>query len=435
MKIRMGEPRLIAQGITAEEQLWGAWQFPFPYKTKEGLAVSVHVAEDGIAHFKKDTKLWFQSTDNGESWRPADPAIAAECGLELQGGDRLFFPQVGSVDVTDYTFTMPRYRTPATDMTAQAPEGVIPVPDGMTFSSTNLIYGYDADRLPPSLCKKEWQALRIPAGSDTPIEETVALNWPRLTRVVYIRNGKRLLRPLFPHGRARLGPDGAIWISTYTGDGFIDPETGRYNPYYGAAILRSEDNGHTFTLHAHMSYPADGSEDYPYLSGGFSDNDFEFFPDGSMVWFLRSAWMGRTGYEWAPMYMSRSTDLGKTWSKPVPFAPIGIYPSLCTLKGGVKLLCYARPGTFVTASRDGINWCEPLTVMTPENRGTLANALPDQPEFHHWDGSCCNPQLLALEDGSALIFYSDFYYPDENGVKRKSILCRRLTVEEAPCEN
>ena len=27
-----------------------------------------------------------------------------------------------------------------------------------------------------------------------------------------------------------------------------------------------------------------------------------------------------------------------------------------------------------------------------------------------------------------MIFYGDFYYPDENGVKRKTILCRKLTV-------
>jgi hypothetical protein len=28
------------------------------------------------------------------------------------------------------------------------------------------------------------------------------------------------------------------------------------------------------------------------------------------------------------------------------------------------------------------------------------------------------------------LVYSDFYYPDAEGVKRKSILCRRITVED-----
>ncbi|MBQ3085593.1 MAG: exo-alpha-sialidase [Clostridia bacterium] len=429
MKIEIGKEIVIARGCTVEEELWGSWQFPTPYRTKNGIAVSVHVAQDGIEHFKADTKRWYFSADHGASWQEADPAIAAECGLELPNGDRLFFPQTGAQDISDYQFTEPRYRFPDSDPTAQAAEGVLPLPDGVTFSGRKTVYGYEADRLPPSLAAKEWVATRITAAGAR--EERIPLRWPKLMRSVYLKEGKQLLRPNFPHGRARLGPDGAIWISTYTGEGHLDPETGRYSPYYSAQILRSEDGGKSFTLHAHMGYPADGSADYPYLSGGFSDNDFEFMPDGSMVWFLRSAWMLNTTYEWAPMYLARSEDGGKSWSKPIPFANTGIFPSLCSLKDGRKLLCYARPGIFLTASEDesGKAWCEPVTVMTPDDRSALANVPPAKKEFHHWDGGCNNPQLLALDDGSALLFYSDFYYPDEQGTKRKTILCRRITIE------
>ena len=38
--------------------------------------------------------------------------------------------------------------------------------------------------------------------------------------------------------------------------------------------------------------------------------------------------------------------------------------------------------------------------------------------------------MVALDDCSALLFYSDFYYPDEDGIKRKTILCRKITVEK-----
>ena len=431
MKLKMGEEKVIVQGIRPEEQLWGAYQFPAPYKTDDGIAVSVHVTSDSIQHFREDTKLWFKSTDNGESWDEVDRSMSSEFGLLLPNGDRLFFPQVGSLDVGNYEFTSVSYRLPDTDMTKQAPEGVIPVPDGISFDLGNLIYGYDADRLPPSLAKKEWKAYRIKKGETEACEEQVALEWPHLTRVIY-KGAKKTLRPIFPHGRPRIGPDGAIWISTYTGDGFVDPYTGRYSPYYGAVILRSEDMGHTFKMVAHMGYPADGSEEYPYLSGGFSDNDFEFMADGSIIWFMRSAWHGRTGYEWAPMYMCRSEDGGKTWTKPKRFSPTGMYPSICTLTGGETLICYARPGVFVVGCDDGSGkeWCEPLEVMTAENRSHLANVVPKKLTFHDWDGACNNPQLLALDDGSALIFYSDFYYPDKDGVKRKTILCRRITVEK-----
>ena len=58
------------------------------------------------------------------------------------------------------------------------------------------------------------------------------------------------------------------------------------------------------------------------------------------------------------------------------------------------------------------------------------NEPAEQPvTFHKWVGSCNNPELVAIGDNSALIFYSDFYYPDETGVKRKTILCREIRVE------
>ena len=432
MKLKMDKECIIVQGIKPEEELWGAYQFPTPYRTDDGIVVSVHVSDDSIKHFRQDTKRWFKSRDNGETWNEVSGEIFAECGLLLPNGDKLFFPQVGSIDVSSYTMMSVGFRTPATNENEKAPEGTLPLPAGYCFDiGRNLISGYDADCLPPSLSKKVWKAFRIPSGQTEAIEEEVALEWPHLTRVVYKNDEDVIMRPIFPHGRARIGPDGAIWISTYTGDGHIDPQTGRYSPYYAAAILRSEDNGRSFKLHSHMSYPADGSEEYPYLSGGFSDNDFEFMADGSIVWFMRSAWFGRTGFEWAPMYMSRSVDGGKTWSNPKKFSFTGMFPSICTLKGGETLICYARPGVFVTACNDGTGetWCDPLEVMTPGDRSSLANVKPERISFHDWDGACNNPQLLALDDGSALLFYSDFYYPDESGVKRKTILCRRITVE------
>jgi ABC-type lipoprotein release transport system permease subunit len=33
-----------------------------------------------------------------------------------------------------------------------------------------------------------------------------------------------------------------------------------------------------------------------------------------------------------------------------------------------------------------------------------------------------------ISENEALLFYGDFYYPDREGVKRKTILCRKITV-------
>ena len=68
MKLKMEKERVIVQGICPEEQLWGAYQFPTPYRLSDGIAVSVHIAHDSINHFRQDTKRWFKSVDDGESW-------------------------------------------------------------------------------------------------------------------------------------------------------------------------------------------------------------------------------------------------------------------------------------------------------------------------------------------------------------------------------
>lgn len=431
VKLIMGEEHVIVQGMRPEEQMWGAYQFPQPYNLGDRLVVAVHVAADDIKSFGI-TNRWFESRDHGITWKEIDASIAPQCGLPLQNGDRIYFPRESGKNVNDYAMTPQKYYTPDYDFDKKAEEGTLPIPDGMTFwMGGTIIRAYNADRLPPSLSDKSWVTMRIPAGKKEPIKERSTLDWPYLTRVVHTENnGKSTLKSLFPIGSPKIGPDGAIWISAFSGEGHINPENGQYSPYYSAELFRSEDFGRSFQQRSHMEYGADGKE-YPYLSGGFSDSDFEFMPDGSMVWFFRSNWFGSTGEEWSPMYMSRSTDMGHTWSKPVRFSKVGTLPRLCKLACGVTLLCYARPGTFIQASlnNSGTKWSDPLVVMTPEDRSKLANVKIDRPTFHEWVGSCNNPQLVAIDENSALIFYSDFYYPDKEGVKRKTILCRKITVK------
>ena len=432
MQIKVGSEYLIVQGMTPEEDPWGAYQFPRPYRLADGrIAVAVHVADDDIKSFGKENR-WFVSCDNGETFEETTPDIDAHCGTLLANGDKLYFPPESGFSVSDYKDTPFANRTPGYDMSKRAEEGTLPLPDGITawWGGSTTIKAYNADRLPSSLGKKVWKAKLVKANEDTAKEIYVNVDWPCLTRVVFSsRRFDNILKPIFPRGPVKRGPDGALWLTTYSGEGHINPANGQYSPYYSAEIFRSVDEGMNWSMHSHMEYPADGNE-YPYLSGGFSDSDIEFMPDGSMVWFMRSAWYGSTTWEWAPMYMSRSTDMGKTWSKPEKFAFTGILPRLCRLNCGTTLICYARPGIFIQATCDdtGTKWSEPVVVMTPDDRSHLANIKIENPTFHQWDGACNNPELLALDDHTAMLFYSDFYYPDAHGVKRKSILCRKITV-------
>ena len=431
MKFSMGPEQVILRGIRPEEQLWGAYQFPRPYDLGDRLVVAVHVTEDNIKSFGQQNR-WMESRDRGKTWREIDPAVAAECGLRLPDGDRIYFPMENGVSLANYAPEPQEYLTPGYDFSRQAEEGTLPIPDGFTCWPGGVqINAYNARRLPPSLAGSEWRMLRIPAGKTRPIEERAAVDWPYLTRVVFNGPGyDAILKPIFPRGTPKLGPDGAIWVSAFSGEGHLDPENGQYSPYYSAELFRSEDRGRSFQRRGHMEYPADGRE-YPYQSGGFSDSDFEFMSDGSILWLFRSAWYASTGYEWAPMYWARSMDGGFTWTRPKEFAPVGILPRLCTLQNGITLALYARPGIFMKACKDGkgLEWSEPFEIMTAGDRSALANVSVKNPRFHDWDGACNNPEMLPLTENSVLVFYSDFYYPDGEGIKRKTILCREITIE------
>ena len=431
MRLRLGDEHVIVQGIRPEEQLWGAYQFPRPYQLGDRLVVAVHVTTDDINSFGA-TNRWFESRDQGLTWREVDASVSAQCGLALPNGDRISFPMQSGTPLRGYTLTPQDQLTPGYDFSRRAEEGTLPIPDGVTaWIDGTVIRAYLADRLPPSLSAREWLMERIPAGRTQPVQERALVDWPCLTRVVFSgRQYDNVLKPIFPRGNPKLGPDGAIWVTAFSGEGHIDPANGQYSPYYAAELFRSEDCGRSFQRRGHLEYPADGRE-YPYQSGGFSDSDIAFMPDGSLVWFLRSAWYMSTGREWSPMYMVRSTDGGRTWSRPARFADTGILPRVCTLAGGVSLLCYARPGIFVRACADpsGMRWSDPLVVMDPGDRSRLANRRADPVTFHDWDGACNNPEMVPLDADTALLVYSDFYSPDGQGTRRKTILCRTLTVE------
>ena len=429
MKLEIADERVVVRGMKPEENWWGAYQFPLPMKDKNRILVSVHVEDDTIITTGNPTR-WFCTEDGGESYREVSPDLAPECGLLLNNGDRIYFPVLGGTDVSDFREFPMDMLTPDYDFQKQARDDEMPAQDGVTaWWNGEVIRAYRFDRLPKALAKSEWEMLRIPCGESTPKKETVPVKWPYLTRVVFERGEKRMMKPINPRGVPRLAPNGDIYITAFSGEGHLNPENGQYSPYYSAELFCSEDNGKSFYLKAHMEYPADGRA-YPYQSGGFSDSDIAFFDDGSMLWFLRSAWMGSTGLEWAPMYVARSKDGGKTWSKPEVFSQSGVLPRTCRLSCGVTLLCYARPGMYVAAfdNRNGQQIGAPCCLIEPMDRSALANDPIKDPTWHQWDGQCGNPEIIALNENSALLFYGDFYYPDEKGIKRKTILSRKITV-------
>ena len=182
---------------------------------------------------------------------------------------------------------------------------------------------------------------------------------------------------------------------------------------------------------SYIDYHPDIFEDkLAYFRDGFDEPDLAFMPDGSMIVLMRTAGVFHGAPEWGPSYLSRSTDGGKTWQKPWRFDDIGVLPQLRSLKCGVTLAVYGRPGIYVRATEDpsGLKWDAPVELMTPEDRSPLMNRRPERPNFHQWAGSCCNMTAAVIGDNKIVIAYSDFYVPDEKGIKRKTCLSQVIEV-------
>lgn len=92
---------------------------------------------------------------------------------------------------------------------------------------------------------------------------------------------------------------------------------------------------------------------------GFCEADLTRAPNGDLLCVMRSG--GRIS-KFAPifptpLYLSRSSDEGQTWSPPVQIADRGVCPQLVTLDNGIIVCAFARPESWLIFSDDhGATW-------------------------------------------------------------------------------
>lgn len=396
VRITLSDPVVVARGPDSREAGWGEYQFPDLFFLPDGrFLYTYEISSDSAATYGSPIGCAV-STDKGATWQAVpESEIYDQKGVLLPNGDRIFFPELTSIPVEE-----------------------VELPKSIGENTLLKHTAYRMDDFSPGVLDYDWEMIRIPAGSNKAVKEKVKVNWPN--RFVTVRSG--VLIRSFPRGRVRVGPDGTLWIPNYSGVG-VNPKNGGFVPFGCTYLFKSTDMGKSWDLVSWTPYIPDTDNDpRAFNLEGFNENDIAFLPDGSMINLIRSN--GRFSYQ-SHTYLSRSTDNGTTWSKPQPFDWHGVWPTLLTLKCGVTLAGYGRPGLKLRATADpaGLQWDDPIEVVHavqytgPKPKGIL------------YMKTCGYCNLYALDDNTAAMVYSDFSYEDENGVPRKTMLYRTVKVE------
>ena len=399
--IAPGHPVVAARGpleLNRAAGGWGRWQFPFLGRLADGrLHASFSIEPDSYGSYGMPMGHAY-SSDHRRSWRMGAPLAAhqAEDGVLLPNGDRLKPVQLPSARAEE--LDLPR-------------------------SVCDFVYSYGyrrslyrAERLPRELAG--WRFSRLTAGGSRWVDETALVRIPGELRCVVVekrgaaraRTGVPTLP--FPQGKLRVAPDGSLWAATHEWRLF------EVRPRYAPLLLRSVDDGHTWELRGEARYQGDEWDD-PLAAprDGFIEPDWCFMPDGSAVCLMRT----KNGHGHGPLYLARSVDGCRSRSRPQVFDSFGKMPQLLTLCGGVTVASYGAsggPGYFVvraTVDPAGRTWQAPAkSAVSPAAHGA-------------W-GACGHTEIVAMDDHSALVVYSDLNYPDAQGARRKTSLVRGVSV-------
>lgn len=164
-------------------------------------------------------------------------------------------------------------------------------------------------------------------------------------------NGKWYKGLFIDHAIIRL-PDDSLLAACY---GRFEEDTELQEGYpaewnfrkYRSYVIRSTDDGETWEYYSTIASGPIGQE-------GCCEPDLLQLPSGDIIALMRTGG-GRGRY--TPLHECRSTDHGKTWSKPRPVADRGVFPNMCRMDNGVIVATYGRPGNWLMFSLDdGRTW-------------------------------------------------------------------------------
>ncbi len=132
---------------------------------------------------------------------------------------------------------------------------------------------------------------------------------------------------------------------------------------------------------------------------GFREADLTIASNGDLVCIMRSGGrnpkMGVNLFP-TPLYCSRSTDNGKSWSLPEQIADRGVCPNVITMKNGIIVCTYSRPGNWLIFSDDnGKTWKGAFQFGTGGATNYLVETAPDIIQVYYEAGENSDTELIG----------------------------------------
>ncbi len=412
-KIVIKSTTVIDQSST-EPRLWGGYQIPFIRYANGALCVRFMGRKDAVESFgKEDLDPVYVSRDNGKSWQRDSIETWRRMAPALPNGDRLDFIQ----------------RTNLTDLPALSPKKKM----GHT-SSNSEIYVYTIDELLGKVkgLEKSFTVSRLCPGEDQPRVEIARVNWKDMPVNYYVKGDARFITQISPaENDFKADKNGTVWLPVYAdaAESEHEPINSRFNSVH---LLRSDDFGHSWDYVSSVYYsPTCGNHPDAYSVEGFNEATLEIMENGDFIMIMRSGALHplrQNGRPIPKMFVVRSTDQGKSWSKPEVFFDYGIHPHSLRTADGTILLISGRPGVYLRTCDDpeGREWSEITELVHVPEEDVLTK---------YFEYTCSNADVCITDDGRIFASYSDFTRTDANGKLAKSILVSEIALEDATEDN
>lgn len=384
MTVQLNEPVVLS--VATKPEKWGYFQFPHMDRlANNNIRVRWSMKDDAMEAYGSQ-KYGSMISKDGKTWQ-ATTDTTPMTTIVISNGDRLSINTPKPIKVSDLALPTPAGSPYAADTYSKSPYNYYRLQD-LPESCQGIYF----DRL--SKNDTQWKL------------EKAGLNDPHAAR-----NSLRGYLPIIWWGDIHEAKDHSLIAGIYPG--FYVGDDGKALARHNVFFYRSTDNGHNWNVQGRIFYVPDTLTDkIGNKRMGFTEPTYTILADGTFICVQRTT----DGIGNGPMYISRSTDMGVTWTKPEIFTSSGVLPRLLQLQNGVTVLSSGRPGVQLRFSNDG--------------KGQVwSNAFEMMPYVDYKDQvSCGYTGLLATGPDRFLIVYSDFRFVTEQGALRKAIKVREVIV-------